>query len=226
MTNHKSPIYKAFFFDMDGTLFDSMPVHAVAWRETMLRHGLDFDEEATYINEGRTGEDVIREAFERNGTSATPEEIAAIYHEKTEAFRHLCPEGAKPVKGAPELLQKLVNSGVECWIVTGSGQQSLLNQLNRSFPGIFTRERMITALDVTHGKPNPEPYLKAWERSGYKKEECCVIENAPLGVRAGKDAGLFTIAVNTGPLPDKLLAAEGADWVLPDMEALIRALNI
>ena len=221
-----TPMPKAFFFDMDGTLFNSMPVHAVAWKETMRKHGLEFDEQATYINEGRTGEDVISEAFNMKGEQASLEEIKAIYHEKTEAFRRMCPNGAEPVEGVPELLALLQSRGVECWIVTGSGQQSLLNQLNRSFPGVFTRERMITALDVTHGKPDPEPYLKAWERSGYSKDECCVVENAPLGVRSGKAAGLFTIAVNTGPLPDELLAAEGADLIFPNMHELIRKLKI
>ncbi len=216
---------KAVFFDMDGTLFDSMPVHAVAWEETMKRHGLDFNAEATYINEGRTGEDVIREAFEMKGGQGTPATIAAIYREKTEAFLRMRPNGAEPVKGVPELLEWLHEQGVECWIVTGSGQKSLLEQVNRVFPGIFTRERMITAFDVTHGKPDPEPYLKAWQRSGYTKDECWVIENAPLGVRSGKAAGLFTIAVNTGPLDDALLYAEHADRVFPSMQELLRWLQ-
>ena len=220
-TPAKPKHFRAFFFDMDGTLFDSMPVHAIAWAETMKRHGLDFDEEATYINEGRTGEDVIHEAFEMKGEQGSKETIAAIYREKTEAFRRMCPEGAAPVKGALELLQWLQKQGRECWIVTGSGQKSLLEHVNRVFPGIFTRERMITAFDVTHGKPDPEPYLKAWERSGYSKDECCVIENAPLGVRSGKAAGLFTIAVNTGPLDDTLLYAEHADKVFHFMHDLL-----
>ena len=47
-------------------------------------------------------------------------------------------------------------------------------------------------------------------------------QNAPLGVRAGKAAGIFTIAVNTGPLPDSELAAEGADLILPNMAALLK----
>jgi HAD superfamily hydrolase (TIGR01509 family) len=106
------------------------------------------------------------------------------------------------------------------WIVTGSGQKSLFARLEGCFPGVFAPERMVTAYDVKHGKPDPEPYLKAWERSGYSKEQCCVIENAPLGVRAGKAAGLYTIAVNTGPLPDEMLQREGADQVFPDMDAL------
>ena len=73
--------------------------------------------------------------------------------------------------------------------------------------------------------PDPEPYLKAWERSGFKKEECMVVENAPLGVRAAKAAGLYTFAVNTGPLPDEELWDEKADEVLPDMQALLARLT-
>jgi beta-phosphoglucomutase-like phosphatase (HAD superfamily) len=81
--------------------------------------------------------------------------------------------------------------------------------------------RVISSYDVVHGKPDPEPYLKAWERSGFAKNECIVVENAPLGVRAAKAAGLFAVAVNTGPLPDTDLRKEGADIVLPDMERLL-----
>ena len=84
---------------------------------------------------------------------------------------------------------------------------------------------MVTAYDVTHGKPHPEPYLKAWAGSHLPKDKCCVIENAPLGVRAGKAAGLYVVAVNTGPLADKALWDEGADIVLPDMEALLNWLK-
>jgi beta-phosphoglucomutase-like phosphatase (HAD superfamily) len=121
------------------------------------------------------------------------------------------------------VLNYLKVHGVQCWVVTGSGQRSLLENLNKTFPDIFSG--IICAYDVTHGKPDPEPYLKAWERSGFKKEECAVVENAPLGVRAGKAAGLYTFAVNTGILPDSELAAEGADLVLPNMQALLQRLT-
>ena len=216
---------KAAFFDMDGTLFNSMPIHAIAWEQTMLRHGLEFTPEDTYINEGRTGVDVIREGFEKKGRKGDDQLYHDIYREKAELFHSLCPNGAEPIEGVPELLTWLHAHGVECWIVTGSGQKTLLGQLDRSFPGIFAPEHMITAYDVTHGKPSPEPYLIAWERSGYKKEECIVVENAPLGVRSGKAAGIFTIAVNTGILPDRLFQDEHADLVLHTMHELLDRLQ-
>ena len=216
----KRNLPKAIFFDMDGTLFDSMPYHARAWEETMASHGLRFTEQDTYINEGRTGEDVIREAFEMKGEIGSPESIAAIYQEKTELFHRLRPNGAEPFPMVTQMLRWLTDQGTQCWIVTGSGQHTLLNQLDLSFPGIFTREHMITAYDVTHGKPNPEPYRIAYQRSGFPIDQCIVVENAPLGVRSGKGAGLFTIAVNTGSLPDDMFHREQVDLLFPDIKAL------
>lgn len=216
---------RAFFFDMDGVIFDSMPNHAAAWDDIMRQHGLDFTARDCYLQEGRTGQDVIREAIlKTEHREATEEEIWSIYQEKTDSF--LLRGGAPPMAGAREVLEWLqAREDTQIFIVTGSGQQSLFDTLDEHFPGIFVRERMVTAFDVEHGKPHPEPYLKAWMKSGLSKEECCVVENAPLGVRAGKAAGLDVIAVNTGPLMDEDLLAEGADVVLPDMPALLRYLQ-
>ena len=122
--------------------------------------------------------------------------------------------------GALELLRKLQAQGLKILIVTGSGQASLLDRLNHHFPGVFCRELMVTAFDVQRGKPDPEPYLMGLQKSALRAEECVVVENAPLGVRAAKAAGIFTIAVNTGPLPDNALTDEGADLLLPSMQAL------
>ena len=82
---------------------------------------------------------------------------------------------------------------------------------------------MITAFDVIHGKPDPEPYLKAWERSGLPKKQCVVIENAPLGICSGKAAGLTVYAVNTGILTRADLAK--ADEVFDSMADLLEFLK-
>ena len=62
---------------------------------------------------------------------------------------------------------------------------------------------MVTAFDVKYGKPHPEPYLMGLEKAGVHANEAFVVENAPMGVEAGVAAGIFTIAVNTGPSPTK-----------------------
>ena len=84
---------------------------------------------------------------------------------------------------------------------------------------MFRRERMVTAFDVKYGKPNPEPYLMGLEKAGVKANEAIVIENAPIGVQAGVAAGIFTVAVNTGPLDGQVLLDAGADLLFPSMQA-------
>ena len=217
---------KAFFFDMDGVLFDSMPRHAIAWEEVMKRHGLPFTARDCYINEGRTGESVIREAFRKVlDREATPEEVKTIYAEKSAYYHQLIKTSTETIPGVREVLQWVKETGSQIWVVTGSGMLTLLDGLNQAFPSVFQQDRMITAYDVVHGKPDPEPYLKAWERSGLAKEQCYVIENAPLGVQSGKAAGLTVYAVNTGVLTREDLLREGADQVFDSMEELLAFLQ-
>ena len=217
---------RAYFFDMDGVLFNSMPHHAIAWEEVMKEHDLSFTAYDCYLNEGRTGESVIREAmWKARNRDATPDEIKQIYTEKSERFNLLAQQagGTVVVDGVAEVLRYVQSTGSQIWVVTGSGMRSLLDNLNNALPPVFQRDRMITAFDVTHGKPDPEPYLKAWERSGLKKEQCFVIENAPLGIRSGKAAGLTVYAVNTGILTREDLAQ--ADQVFDSMAELLEFLK-
>ena len=216
---------KAVFFDQDGVLFNSMPYHAQSWELAMNENGLPFTKNQTYKNEGRTGASVINEAYRLvHGVEAPQEVIEAVYSAKSNHFIRLT-RGQLPevIPGIKDVLHMLHEHGVQCWVVTGSGQRNLINSLNDTFDHVFSG--IICAFDVTRGKPDPEPYLKAWERSGFAKNECMVVENAPLGVRAGKAAGLYTVAVNTGILSDADLAAAGADVVLPDMKALLQHLT-
>ena len=215
---------KAVFFDQDGVLYNSMPYHAESWAWAMTKHGLPYTPMECYRNEGRTSTGVIQEHHQQMyGTDAPAELIEAIYKDKTEHFTKMTGGFPGIIPDVDKVLKYLHEQGVECWVVTGSGQRNLINALNETFDHVFTG--IISSFDVKHGKPDPEPYLKAWERSGFKKEECMVVENAPLGVRAAKAAGLYAVAVNTGILPDSDLWDEKADEVLPNMQALLARLT-
>ena len=210
---------KAVLFDMDGVLFDSMKNHATAWHEAMKRYGMSMTREEAYMHEGRTGASTINiVSLRERGHEATEAEIKEIYHTKSEIFTAL----AKPerMEGAYELLLKVKQAGLIPMVVTGSGQKSLLDKLNHYFPDIFRPELMVTAFDVKYGKPNPEPYLIGLQKAGIAPNEGLVVENAPLGVQAGSAANIFTIAVNTGPLPDQVLLDAGADLLFPSMNSL------
>lgn len=214
---------KAVLFDMDGVLFDSMPGHAVAWVKAVQRYGLSMTPEEVYMNEGRTGAGTINALAQRTwGRNATEQEIKDIYAAKSEEFnRYFEAQGEAPViPGVKELLEKVRAQGLMRVIVTGSGQRSLLDNLNRHFPGQFTRELMVTAFDVKRGKPYPEPYLMGLQKAGITAEQAVVVENAPLGVQAARAAGIYTIAVNTGPLPDSVLWEAGANAVFSSMQEL------
>jgi len=212
---------KAIFFDMDGVLFDSMKYHAQSWTRAMNDIGITFSEYESYMNEGRTGHSTIDLAFNRDhGRDATEEEKQEIYRNKSRYFEAF---GKSPIMPfANDLLHKVKNQGLQIFLVTGSGQATLLDGLQTHFPNIFRKERMVTAFDVTQGKPHPEPYLQALKKSGFTRAEVAVVENAPLGVESAKAAGLFVIAVNTGPLDEKVLWNSGADMVMDSMEELYK----
>lgn len=209
---------KAVLFDMDGVLFNSMPYHADSWHTVMERHGLHLSREEAFLHEGRTGAATINIVYNRQyGRDADPELVKRIYAEKSDEFaRHPEPER---MEGAWELMQKVKACGLTPVLVTGSGQTTLLDRLTHSYPDTFDRAHMVTAFDVKYGKPNPEPYLMGLSKAGVAANEALVVENAPIGVQAGVAAGIFTVAVNTGPLDGQVLLDAGANLLFPSMRA-------
>lgn len=210
---------KAVLFDMDGVLYDSMPNHAIAWQKSMAQFGISMTAEDAYATEGARGIDTIRKfAKMQLHKEISYEESQKMYDVKTEIF-HGMPE-APIFDGVIRLMTLIRQSGLTIGIVTGSGQRPLIQRLLTDFGDFITAERIVTAYDVTHGKPAPDPYLIGAAKAGAKPHECIVVENAPLGVKAGVAAGCFTIAVNSGPLPDSILSDCGAHIVLPSISRL------
>ena len=210
---------RAVLFDMDGVLFDSMPYHATSWHEVMERHGLHLNRDEAFMHEGRTGPATINIVYRRQYGVDAPDGLAdIIYAEKSRRFAQF-PEPPR-MKGALEVVKKLAADGLTPVVVTGSGQRTLLNRLEEKFEGLFTPEHIVTAYDVKQGKPYPEPYLMGLQKAGAKACEAIVVENAPIGVQAGVAAGIFTVAVNTGPLPPSALLEAGANLLFPSMQAL------
>ncbi len=209
---------KALFFDMDGVLFNSMPNHASSWYQTMKENDIYFTHNDAYLNEGQPGLETIRIAFEKEKKrTPTQEECDKIYKRKGELFSRFGKPDTIPY--ASEMIEYAVNKGLDIFVVTGSAHQDLLENLLNHFP-LIKKENVVSALNLKRGKPHPEPYLKALELSGLKPNQAVVIENAPLGVQASSAAKIFTIAVNTGPLEDKILSENGADIVFDSMKSL------
>ena len=103
-------------------------------------------------------------------------------------------------------------------VVTGSGQHPLIMRLLNDFGDYLDEAHIVTAYDVKRGKPNPDPYLMGlWKAGNLKPWEGIVVENAPLGVRAGVAANIFTVAINSGPLPDEELSNQGSNLLYHKM---------
>jgi len=199
---------KAVFFDMDGVLYDSMKNHVTTWVDSFKKQGIDFPPEEAYMNEGRTGRGTISNTFRKYlNKDATETDIENVYSEKVRLMAKM----PRPVifPGMQRLIKDLEGKGIQCWVVTGSKQPTLIEKLHNDF-GVAP-ERVISGHNVKKGKPDPEPYLIALSRSCLDREECIVVENAPLGIRSAKCAGLYTIAINTGILNDGILIESGAD---------------
>ena len=216
---HFSP--KAVLFDMDGVLYDSMPLHAIAWQESMKKFGIHMTTADAYATEGARGIDTIRLFVkQQQGKDISLEEAQRMYDEKTRLF-HAMPE-APIFDGVFSIMEKIQRSGMTVNVVTGSGQRPLIERLLHDFGQYLDEDHITTAYDVKHGKPYPDPYLMGLRKAGnLQPNEGIVVENAPLGVRAGVSAGIFTVAINSGPLPDASLLGEGANVLYDTMTQLV-----
>jgi HAD superfamily hydrolase (TIGR01509 family) len=215
-----SSALKAVLFDMDGTLYDSMPAHVKAWSEVAARHHLPSLDTDFYLCEGMTGEDTIDKLFlETHHRHATSDEMRTIYQEKSALFEsyHL---KRQPMSDVLSVLAKAKDSGLQLVVVTGSAQHTLIDTLSEDFPDYFDSDKIVTAFDVIHGKPHPEPYLTGLQKAGVSASQAIVVENAPLGIQSAVAAGIYTVAVNTGPLSDKVLIQAGTHRLYPNMKAL------
>lgn len=203
--------FKAVLFDMDGVLYDSMPHHAIAWQQSMRRFGIDMTPADAYATEGARGVDTIRMMVRRQkGIEISEQEAQRMYDVKTDIFHHM--EQAPVFDGVMALMEKINHAGMSVNVVTGSGQRPLIQRLLDDFGQYLDKDHITTAYDVKRGKPHPDPYLAGLQKAGNLKPwEGIVVENAPLGVKAGVAAGCFTIAVNSGPLPDNQLTEAGAN---------------
>lgn len=215
---------KVALIDMDGVIYDSMKYHVRAWQQIVDELNIPFNAEEIYIYEGMVGTEIIDKIFRKaTGKEITKERAQELYDRKSQLFREIGHND--PMPGTDKMLKALERAGLRRILVTGSAQQTLLNSINSDFPGAFNPGDRITAHDVTHGKPDPEPYLKGLALAGVRAEDAVVIENAPLGVRAAKGAGVFTIAVTTGPVPKELFEKEGADLIFPSMPEFASVLD-
>ena len=181
---------KAIIFDMDGVLVDSMPYHAEAWKQAFATVSISIEWKDIYELEGSNHRQIVELLFRRFGRIPTENDIRELRRKEMEVFKRI--EHVRPFEGMKELLDSL-KSRYSLAVVSGSDKGAVHGIINTFFPDTF--KVIVDGDDVKKSKPAPEPYLRAVEKLGIPAEECIVIENAPLGIRSAKSAGLRCIAV-------------------------------
>jgi len=175
---------QAVLFDIDGTLVDSTGAVERTWRTFAAARGLDA-EAILRVCHGRRSEDTIADLLPPSERDDAVAELARL------ELDDLGDVVALPATGT--LLRELPGNR---WAAVTSGSQELM-RARLAAAGLPVPDVLIAADDVSAGKPDPEGYLKAAAALGYDIARCLVVEDAPAGLLAGRNAGAKTLAVAT-----------------------------
>lgn len=204
--------YKAVLFDFDGVIGDTYEDGYRAWVHALAPYRIPFDILEYASLEGHKAMEVATLLLDRHGLdrahASSIVEAKDIYYEHHSRF--------KIMPGVLELIFLLKKQKTDLGLVTGARARRVFLPSSAFVAQKF--DIVITAEDVQHGKPSPEPYLMAATRLRIEPTDCIVLENAPLGVRSAKAAGMFCIAV-TSTLPREYL--EEADLIVDSLDDLI-----
>ena len=203
---------KGVIFDMDGTLVDNLAYHFLAFDEYVKREGFTLLEPVSLKINGMHSNDIF--------PLLLGDEVVAKYgldrlnREKEEVYRDMYRSKIAPIAGLMELLQSAKKAGVKC-AIGSSGCRENVEMIVEGLGIADLIDASISGSDVTHGKPHPEIFIKAYEALGLKAEECVVVEDAVNGIVAGVAAGCKCIAVTTTASAETLSEA-GASMCFAD----------
>lgn len=206
---------RGVLFDLDGVIIKSMEQHLEAWQYAFSEQGIQIRKEDFFQLEGRGVRSVTEELTKKYDLD--PALKSGIINTKMAYYNRIY----KPefYDGLFELLEFLKKKQVKTAIITGATRERVDELLENHLRDFF--DISVSSDDVINTKPFPEPYLKGAALLDLKPSECVVIENAPLGIRSAKDAGMVVIAVRT-TMEDEYL--QQADYIVDNMVHVQRML--
>jgi beta-phosphoglucomutase family hydrolase len=181
--------FRAYLFDCDGTVVDSMPLHYKAWKKALAEYGCPFPEEVFYSWGGKPVRKIIADLNEMHGLHMPVEALAA----RKEAYYH---EQLPELQAIPSVLEHVLEQygRIPLAVVSGSRRNSVVGSLTAL--GILDRfDTLVCAEDYVHGKPAPDCFLLAAERLGIAPADCLVFEDTELGIEAATAAGMASVRV-------------------------------
>jgi len=181
--------FSAYLFDCDGTIADSMPLHFIAWRQTLAEQDCPFNESLFYEWGGKPIAEIISTLNTRHSLQMPVETVA---HRKEALYLDLLPQ-LKPI---PEVLEHIEaqHGRIPFAVVSGSTRASV----DASLKALRLHDRFeayVCAGDYTHSKPHPEPFLLAAEKVGVPPELCLVFEDTDMGIQSATAAGMASVKI-------------------------------
>ena len=191
-------------FDMDGVLVDSGPIHREAWKILSKENGVEMDDEFFSRTFGMRNDQILKLLF---GEGISKELIERLGHRKEEIYRDLARTHLKPARGAKSLVEMLYKRGVPMAVASSGPKKNV--ELMLSVTGLEDMiKEFVSAEDVSKGKPDPEVFFKAGKKINVSPEKCIVFEDAPVGIEAGKKAGMKVVGVVGTRPPQDLKSAD------------------
>ncbi|WP_346237209.1 HAD family hydrolase [Niabella insulamsoli] len=184
--------YKAFLFDLNGTMIDDMAYHIKAWHRILNELGAEISLERTKAECYGKNHELLERIFPHRFSL---EEKDKMSYEKERQYQREFKPHLKLLSGLPELLEQSHQQGVKMAI----GSAAIMFNIDFVLDGLSIRKYfdvLVSADDVVHSKPDPETYLKCAEALHVAPSECLVFEDVPKGVesalRAGMDCAVIT----------------------------------
>ena len=183
--------FEGAIFDLDGTLVQSEHLHRQSWIEPLSEIGIAVDADAYFRDfAGKPGMDIIRDHIGLSGTAAI-----ALYNRVTDNYWTLAVEQVSPTAGLIDYLQAI--APIPKAVCTSAQRESAVRMLD--LLGLGPRfAAVVTASDVTRGKPDPEPFRLAAERISVPGDRCVAFEDSANGLIAARGAGMFCVGVGDG----------------------------
>jgi beta-phosphoglucomutase len=209
----------AILFDLDGVVIDSEPAHEKSLIEASERLGHRIALSDTKQFKGSTELDCAR--ILQKITNSAEKDLFEIMQLRVDAFRKLFKE-IPLVEGVIPFLRRC---RARHWSIalTTSAQREMQQLAFRQFGLADYFDVVITGNDITHGKPDPEPYLKTAAKIGHPPRQCLVIEDSTNGIRSAKAAGCPAVGITTS-FSSETLSSAGADLVVGKFSDLERIL--
>jgi beta-phosphoglucomutase family hydrolase len=181
--------FRAYLFDCDGTIVDSMPLHYIAWKETLAEWNCVYEEKLFYAWGGRPVTEIISRLNEMQGLKMP---IEAVAHRKEILYL----DQLAQLKAIPEVVEHIdaQHGRIPMAVVSGSRRESVVNSLT-SVHLLDKFDTMVCAEDYKNGKPAPDAFLLAAERLGVAPKDCLVFEDTDLGIQAATAAGMASVRV-------------------------------